>query len=112
MKYFSVTILAKGRRRQEIIKANTNMAAIKIAKKKFPRTIVTKAQEVSPPLGESLSEGYHNMMKSFKAKIPIIAAVSAPSSLAVDFSKELGITLLAFCREKKATCYSNNFRIS
>ena len=54
---------------------------------------------------------YEIIIKSFKAKIPIIAAVSAPSSLAVDFSKELGITLLAFCREENATCYANDYRI-
>ena len=92
MKYFSVTILAKGRRRQEIIKANTNMAAIKIAKKKFPRTIVTKAQEVSPPLGESLSEGYHNMMKSFKAKIPINDKISTIRQIAVMTDAGIPIT--------------------
>jgi len=40
-----------------------------------------------------------------------LAAVSAPSTLAVDFAKELGITLLGFCREKKATCYSHPYRI-
>ncbi len=50
---------------------------------------------------------YEIVIKCFKAGIPILAAVSAPSSLAVDYAKELGITLFAFCREKRATCYSN-----
>lgn len=50
---------------------------------------------------------YEIIIKCFKAKIPIIAAVSAPSSLAVDYAKELGITLFAFCRDQRATCYSN-----
>lgn len=54
---------------------------------------------------------YEIVMKAFRAKIPILAAVSAPSTLAVDFSKELGITLLGFCREDKATCYANPQRI-
>jgi FdhD protein len=54
---------------------------------------------------------YEIVAKAFAAKIPILAAVSAPSSLAVDFSKELGITLLGFCREKKATCYSHPQRL-
>jgi len=92
MKYFSVTILAKGRRRQEIIKANNNMLAIKIAKKKFPRTIVTKAQEVSPPLGESLSEGYNNIMKSFKTKIPINDKISTIRQIAVMTDAGIPIT--------------------
>lgn len=55
---------------------------------------------------------YEIVMKAFRAYIPILAAVSAPSTLAVDFSKELGITLLGFCREDKATCYANTQRIT
>ena len=54
---------------------------------------------------------YEIISKAFAAKIPILAAVSAPSSLSVDFAKELGITLLAFCREDKATCYSHPQRL-
>jgi FdhD protein len=50
---------------------------------------------------------YEIVIKCFKAKIPFLAAVSAPSSLAVDYAKELGITLFAFCRDKRATCYSH-----
>lgn len=50
---------------------------------------------------------YEIVVKCFKAKIPFLAAVSAPSSLAVDYAKELGITLFAFCRGQRATCYSN-----
>lgn len=54
---------------------------------------------------------YEIIIKAFKARIPILAAVSAPSALAVDYAKELGITLLAFCREDRATCYANTQRI-
>ncbi len=50
---------------------------------------------------------YEIVIKCFKAGIPFLAAVSAPSTLAVDYAKELGITLFAFCRDKRATCYSN-----
>ena len=50
---------------------------------------------------------YEIVIKCFKAGIPFLAAVSAPSSLAVDYAKELGITLFAFCRGQRATCYSN-----
>ena len=55
---------------------------------------------------------YEIVSKAFAAKIPFLTAVSAPSSLAVDFAKELGITLLGFCRENKATCYAHTNRIS
>jgi FdhD protein len=54
---------------------------------------------------------YEIVIKCFKARVPVLAAVSAPSSLAVDYAKELGITLFAFCRGKKATCYSHLERI-
>ncbi len=54
---------------------------------------------------------YEITIKAFKAGIPFLAAVSAPSSLAVDYAKELGITLLGFCREGRATCYSHPERI-
>ncbi len=49
---------------------------------------------------------YEIITKTFRAKIPVLLAVSAPSSLAVDFAKELGISVYAFCRNKKATRYS------
>jgi FdhD protein len=55
---------------------------------------------------------YEIVSKAFAAKIPFLTAVSAPSSLAVDFAKELGITLLGFCRKDKATCYAHPNRIS
>lgn len=49
---------------------------------------------------------YEIVSKCFMAGIPMLAAVSAPSTLAVDFAKELGIELLAFCRDQKMTIYS------
>lgn len=54
---------------------------------------------------------YEIVVKCFKGRIPYLAAVSAPSSLAVDYAKELGITLFGFCRGDRGTCYSNAFRL-
>lgn len=51
---------------------------------------------------------YEIVSKAFIAKIPIIVAVSACSSLAVDFAKEFGICLIGFTRSKKMTIYSNS----
>ena len=50
---------------------------------------------------------YEIVIKCFKAGIPFLAAVSAPSSLAVDYAKELGITLFGFSRGERTTCYSH-----
>jgi FdhD protein len=49
---------------------------------------------------------YEIVSKAFIAKIPVIIAVSACSSLAVDFAKEFGICLIGFKRDKKLTLYS------
>lgn len=50
---------------------------------------------------------YEIVSKAFSAKTPILVAVSAPSSLAIDYAKELGITLIGFCRDDRMTCYSH-----
>ena len=49
---------------------------------------------------------YEIITKCFIAGIPVLAAVSAPSTLAVDFAKELGVTLFGFCRENRMTRYT------
>ncbi len=54
---------------------------------------------------------YEIVQKAHHAKIPILAAVSAPSSYAVEKAEELGITLLAFCRNKRMTVYSHQNRL-
>lgn len=54
---------------------------------------------------------YEIVTKAFMAGIPVLAAVSAPSTLAVDFAKELGITLLGFTRNGKTTCYAHPERV-
>ncbi len=55
---------------------------------------------------------YEIVIKGFKAKIPVLASVSAPSTLAVDYAKELGITLFSYCRGERATCYANTQRVT
>jgi FdhD protein len=54
---------------------------------------------------------YEIVSKAHKAGIPILCSVSAPSSMAVDYCKQHGITLLAFCRGSRFTIYSNGERI-
>ncbi|MCL4121411.1 UNVERIFIED_CONTAM: hypothetical protein GTU68_049443 [Idotea baltica] len=49
---------------------------------------------------------YEIISKAFIANIPIVASVSASSTLAVDFSKEFGMKLIGFCREDNATYYT------
>lgn len=51
------------------------------------------------------------MQKSLAARIPLICAVSAPSSLAVEFARESGQTLVGFLREERMNIYSHSKRI-
>ena len=46
------------------------------------------------------------MQKALAARIPLIAAISAPSSLAVDFAKKSGQTLIGFLRPPTYNCYT------
>jgi FdhD protein len=46
------------------------------------------------------------LQKSLAARVPIICAVSAPSSLAVDFARASGQTLIGFLREGGMNIYS------
>jgi len=65
MKYFNVTVMEKGKKRQELVKAVNKMAAINLAKQKFPMTMVMKAMETSAPLEDSLSELFSGLPNSF-----------------------------------------------
>lgn len=51
------------------------------------------------------------MQKSFAARLPIVAAVSAPSSLASDFAVESGQTLVGFLRPSRMNVYAHPQRI-
>jgi FdhD protein len=50
---------------------------------------------------------YEIISKAFFAKISTIVAVSACSTLAVDYAKEFGICLIGFSRKGKSTIYAN-----
>jgi FdhD protein len=55
--------------------------------------------------------GFEIVQKALAAGIPLLASVSAPSSLAVQLSRELGLTLVGFLRNRRFIIYSGAERL-
>jgi FdhD protein len=56
--------------------------------------------------------GFEIVQKALAAGIPLLASVSAPSSLAVQLARELGLTLVGFLRGQRFVIYSEEDRIA
>jgi FdhD protein len=58
-------------------------------------------------LAVSSRVSYEIVAKCYRAGIRVLCAVSAPTSLAIETAERLGISLLGFCREDRATIYTH-----
>lgn len=56
--------------------------------------------------------GYEIAQKALAARIPVVCAVSAPSSLAVDLASRFGLTLVGFLRGDTFNVYAGETRIA
>ena len=54
---------------------------------------------------------FEMMQKALAAGIPIVAAISAPTTLAVDFARESNQTLIGFVRGETMNIYAGAERI-
>jgi FdhD protein len=56
--------------------------------------------------------GFEIVQKAIAAGLPVVASVSAPSSLAVQLARELRLTLIGFLRGRRFVIYSGEERIA
>lgn len=68
-----------------------------IQEQSFEQTIIVLSGRV----------GYEMAQKTAKAGIPILVAIGAPTSLAIDIAQEAGVCLVGFAKNNSLNCYTH-----
>jgi FdhD protein len=55
--------------------------------------------------------GYELVQKAIAFGVPVVASVSAPSSLAIELAERFGVALVGFVRGERANVYAHGWRV-
>jgi FdhD protein len=55
--------------------------------------------------------GYELLVKAIRLGVPVVASVSAPSSLAIDLAERFNVTLVGFVRGDRCNVYAHGWRV-
>lgn len=84
MKYFNVTVLARGKKSTELFKAHSKIDAKQKALKKYPKSMVLKVLEGDAPLEDKVMSFVHALQDQMtKKNVSLHAQVAAMRQLAV-----------------------------
>ena len=73
--------------------------------------LVTGVEAAGGLLVVSSRASFEIVHKAAVSRIPVLACVSAPSSLAIEAADRLGVTLVAFARDRRMNVYTHSHRI-
>jgi FdhD protein len=82
----------------------------------FDKAVGKKLLNENIPLTKNIGlvsgrTSFELLQKAVMAGLPILCAIGAPSSLAVELAEEFNITLIGFLKENRFNIYSNPERI-
>ena len=81
--------------------------------KTIGQLLLADASPTEPPAALVVSGrvAFEIVQKAWLARIPVLVAVSAPTTLAIDLAREAGITLIGFARGDSLNIYTHEARI-